>query len=159
MFWSLYNSLWYVAVGILWTAIFTDIMDGYLARKSSSASSLGGLLDHGSDAVFVTLSIAALTTHGFAPQLLVLLIPVAFLQYMLDSKSLTGQPLRASQLGRYNGISYFVFAGFPVMQITLGITLIPFELFIWLGWGLVVTTLISIVDRLNTLFSNRLIDE
>jgi len=86
---------------------------------------------------------------------LVYVIPAAFVQYMLDSKALAGQPLKASSLGKYNGISYFVFAGFPVMQLTLGITLIPFSWFVWIGWGLVVTSVISMVDRLVTLLSNK----
>ncbi len=85
-------------------------------------------MDHGSDAFFVTFTIAALTHHEWAPVVLVCIIPAAFVQYMLDSKALAGQPLKASSLGKYNGISYFVFAGFPVMQLALGITLIPFEL-------------------------------
>ncbi len=159
MFWSVFISAWTIAVAVLWAAIFTDILDGYLARRSNAASPFGGLLDHGSDAVFVTCGIAALTFHGWAPVLLPLIIPVAFIQYMLDSKSLSGQPLRTSSLGRYNGIAYFVFAGFPVMQLALQITLIPFHLFIWIGWGLVVTSLISMIDRLVTLLSNRAIDE
>ena len=154
MAWSVYHSNWYFAVTILWTAIFTDILDGHLARKKNLTSAMGGLMDHGSDALFVTLTIAALTHHEWAPIALVLVIPAAFIQYMLDSKALAGQPLKASLLGRYNGISYFVFAGFPVMQLTLGITLIPFSWFIWIGWGLVVTSVISMVDRLVTLLSN-----
>jgi len=154
MAWSVYHSSWYVAVTILWTAIFTDILDGHLARKKNLTSAIGGLMDHGSDAFFVTFTIAALTHHEWAPAALVLVIPAAFIQYMLDSKALAGQPLKASLLGRYNGISYFVFAGFPVMQLTLGITLIPFSWFVWIGWGLVVTSVISMVDRLVTLLSN-----
>ena len=155
MAWSVYHSNWYFAVTILWTAIFTDILDGHLARKKNLTSAMGGLMDHGSDALFVTLTIAALTHHEWAPIALVLVIPAAFIQYMLDSKALAGQPLKASLLGRYNGISYFVFAGFPVMQLTLGITLIPFSWFVWIGWGLVVTSVISMVDRLVTLLSNK----
>lgn len=155
MAWNVYHSNWYVAVTILWTAIITDILDGYLARKNNLTSAIGGLMDHGSDAFFVTCTIAALTHHQWAPAVLVYVIPFAFVQYMLDSKALAGQPLRASSLGKYNGISYFVFAGFPVMQLTLGITLIPFDWFIWIGWGLVVTSAISMVDRLVTLLLNK----
>ncbi len=155
MAWNVYHSNWYVAVAILWIAIVTDVLDGYLARKNDLTSAIGGLLDHGSDAFFVTCTIAALTHHNWAPILLVYVIPAAFIQYMLDSKALAGQPLKASSLGKYNGISYFVFAGFPVMQLTLGITLIPFEWFLWIGWGLVLTSAISMVDRLVTLLSNK----
>ena len=155
MAWNVYHSNWYVAVAILWTAILTDILDGYLARKKNLTSAIGGLMDHGSDAFFVTFTIAALTHHEWAPVVLACIIPAAFVQYMLDSKALAGQPLKASSLGKYNGISYFVFAGFPVMQLTLGITLIPFSWFVWIGWGLVVTSAISMVDRLVTLLSNK----
>ena len=35
MAWNVYHSNWYVAVAILWTAILTDILDGYLARKKN----------------------------------------------------------------------------------------------------------------------------
>ena len=159
MFFLVYTSNWYAAVTVLWIAIATDVLDGYLARKFESTSSLGGLLDHGSDAIFVTLTIAAHTFHGWAPAVLVLVIPAAFIQYMLDSKALAGQPLRASLLGRYNGIAYFVFAGFPVMQLTLNITLIPFDLFFWIGWGLVLSSAISMTDRRVTLLSNRPVDK
>lgn len=155
MSWTVYHSNWYVAVAILWTAIFTDIFDGYLARRKSLTSAIGGLMDHGSDAFFVTLTIAALAHHNWAPVALVCIIPAAFVQYTLDSKALAGQPLNASALGKYNGISYFVYAGFPVMQLALGITLIPFDWFVWIGWGLVVTSAISMVDRLVTLLSDK----
>ena len=155
MAWNVYHSNWYISVAILWTAIFTDLLDGYLARKKNLTSAIGGLIDHGSDAFFVTFTIAALTRHEWAPVMLVCIIPAAFIQYMLDSKALAGQPLKASSLGKYNGISYFVFAGFPVMQLALGITLIPFDWFVWIGWGLVVTSAISMVDRIITLLSNK----
>jgi cardiolipin synthase len=155
MAWNVYHSNWYISVAILWTAIFTDLLDGYLARKKNLTSAIGGLIDHGSDAFFVTFTIAALTHHEWAPVMLVCIIPAAFIQYMLDSKALAGQLLKASSLGKYNGISYFVFAGFPVMQLALGITLIPFDWFVWIGWGLVVTSAISMVDRTITLLSNK----
>ncbi len=151
MAYGIVEDNWLLAVAVLWTAIATDISDGLIARAQNSTTTLGGLLDHGSDAFFVTISIAALTTHDLAPPMLAILIPAAFTQYMLDSHALAGQPLRASSLGRYNGIAYFVFAGWPVMQFTLGITLIPFDWFIWIGWGLVITTVISMSDRLITL--------
>ncbi len=150
-----YMSEWYIAVTILWIAIATDIADGYIARKNDAATPLGGLLDHGSDAIFVTLTLAAWTTHNWVPIALPVLIPMAFAQYMLDSDALRGKPLRASQLGRYNGIAYFVLAGFPVMQLTLGLTPIPFDYFVYLGWGLVITTLISMTDRAVTLYRVR----
>jgi len=154
MFYCIFKAYWFLAATTLWLSVFSDILDGFLARKLKTVSNLGGLIDHGSDAMFVTLTVAALTFHNFAPPALALIIPAAFLQYVLDSKTLSGQPLRANNLGRYNGIAYYVFSGFPVMQIALGITLIPFDWFIWIGWALVLSTAISMIDRLATLMSN-----
>lgn len=150
---SIHGSQWMVATTLLWVAIATDVADGYLARRKAQTTPLGGVLDHASDATFVTLALAALTTHGWVPVALPALIPFAFLQYLLDSKSLRGKPLRASQLGRYNGICYFVLVGFPVMQLSLDLVVLPFQLLHYIGWGLVLTTTLSMVDRLITLLS------
>ncbi|MCY4532735.1 MAG: CDP-alcohol phosphatidyltransferase family protein [Gammaproteobacteria bacterium] len=142
---------WVLAAVVLWIAIGTDIADGRLARYLGQESNLGGLLDHSSDAVFVSVTLAALVHHALIPVVLPCLVILAFLQYMLDSKSLAGKPLKTSQLGRYNGICYFILAGFPVMQHALQITLISNDYFPWLGWGLVLSTAISMIDRLATL--------
>jgi len=151
MIWLVAESEWLIAAALIWLAVATDVLDGFLARRLGSSSSMGGVLDHGSDALFVTAIIFALTFHGWAPIVLPILIPAAFLQYLLDSRALQGQPLRASFLGRYNGIAYYFYAGWPVQQHALGLTPIPFDWFIWIGWGLVMTTVISMLDRLVTL--------
>ena len=159
MAWNVYYANWYFAAAILWTAVFSDLLDGFLARKNKQTSAIGGLLDHGSDAVFVTATVAAFTHHNWAPIALALIIPIAFLQYVFDSKALEGRPLKANLLGKYNGISYFIFAGFPVMQLSLNVTFIPFEWFIFIGWGLVITSALSMADRFSTLLLNRTIDK
>jgi len=159
MFYYVHQASWLMAALILWLSIFSDFLDGFLARKFDTVSNLGGLLDHGSDAIFVSMTIAALTFHDFAPPALAIIIPAAFLQYMLDSKTLSGRPLRASYLGRYNGIAYYVFSGLPIMQIALDITLIPFDSLIWIGWILVLSTTISMINRLATLLSNWFVDK
>ena len=148
------GSHWWLATGVLWLAVATDLLDGRLARAAGQATPTGMALDHGSDALFVTLALAALAGHGWAPWLLPVLVPLAFLQYLLDSGALAGKPLRASQLGRYNGIAYFVLAGFPIMQQSLALPLVPYAYFVYLGWGLVITTLISMLDRLLALRRN-----
>ena len=148
----LYNA-WLLAACFLWIAIATDLLDGQLARRTQAASPMGTMLDHGSDAAFVTLALGALAAQGWAPWALPIIIPAAFIQYALDSGALQGKPLRASALGRYNGIAYFVMAGFPIMQQALGLTVVDFAHLYYLGWGLVITTAISMADRLATLLS------
>ena len=145
------QGAWLYACIILWIAIATDIADGQLARHLRAQSNLGGVLDHGSDAVFVTIMLAALVYHDLVPLVLPVLIPVAFLQYMLDSKALAGKSLRTSILGRYNGICYFVLGGFPIMQHALQIYLIEASTIFWVGWGLVLSTIASMIDRLLSL--------
>ena len=88
---------------------------------------------------------------GLVPLLLPILVMAAFTQYTLDSSALAGQPLRASLLGRYNGILYFVLAGFPIMQHALNTYLLPDIAFMYFAYLLIVSTLISMTERLVTL--------
>lgn len=147
----IWRGEWQAAAVVLWLAIATDMADGYLARRFDSETSLGGLLDHSSDAFFVALALVALASHGLVPFALPVLVVLAFSQYMADSRALAGRPLRTSHLGRYNGICYFILAGFPVMEHALDLYPIPLDYFPWLAWGLVISTIISMADRLHTL--------
>jgi phosphatidylglycerophosphate synthase len=147
------NEAWIGAAVVLSIAVVTDISDGYIARIRNQTTALGGFLDHSSDAVFVTLLLIALAEHGLVSLVLPVFVVAAFLQYTFDSKVLEGLPLRTSSLGRYNGISYFIFGGLPVMQNALQIYIIPDDYFPYLGWGLVLSTTISMLDRAYTLIS------
>ncbi len=51
---------WQSMSWILLAALVTDLADGQLARRWQQTSPLGGLLDHGSDAILVTSILAAL---------------------------------------------------------------------------------------------------
>ena len=151
MLYLVWSENWPLAALTLCIAIATDLADGHIARLRNQTSALGGLLDHSSDAVFIASSLFALSFHGLIPIILPVLVVLAFLQYTFDSKALSGQPLRTSSLGRYNGIAYFVMAGIPIIQNALQLKLIPDVYIPWLAWGLVVTTIISMLDRLITL--------
>ncbi len=150
-FYFIVQTNWIVAAIILIASIGTDLLDGFLARRWNQTSAFGGLIDHGSDAILVTTMLSAEVMLGIVPAILPALVILAFTQYTLDSKALAGQPLRASILGRYNGILYFVLAGFPIMQHALGIFLLPEIAFRYGAWVLVATTSISMADRLITL--------
>ena len=136
-----------VALGLFLWAVTTDFVDGSLARRSGRVSSLGGLLDHGTDALFCSVGLGALAWLGVVPVVLPLLVAAAFLQYMLDSRSIAGQPLRASFLGRWNGIFYFVMLGIPIVRDALGIGWPGPGLVVAIGWALVVSTVASMADR------------
>ena len=132
-------------------AIATDFADGPLARKRGESSPFGALFDHGTDATFVVLGIGALVSRGFAPAVLPLLVALAFIQYALDSRALAGMHLRASVLGRWNGIFYFVLLGTPIIRNTLGWSWPGDSFILAIGWVLVVSTAVSMADRLLAL--------
>jgi phosphatidylglycerophosphate synthase len=132
---------------LFWLAVATDALDGRVARRFGEASALGGFLDHVTDATFVSLGLAGLALLGEAPALLPPAVALAFLQYTLDSRVIQGAALRASALGRWNGIAYFVPIGTVVVRDALGLGWPPAELVLWLGWLLVGTTLLSMADR------------
>lgn len=129
-------------------AVATDLADGRVARRYGEASSLGGFLDHATDALFVASGLGALAHAGAVPAALPPLVLAAFAQYALDSRALAGRPLRASALGRWNGVAYFVLLGIPVVRDGLAIGWPPGALVRALGWALVATTCASMLDRL-----------
>lgn len=139
-----------MAAGVLVLAIVSDIYDGKLARRFNQATPLGGLLDHSTDALFVTTGCWALAQIDLINPWLGWLIPLAFLQYMLDSKALSGEALRTSQLGRLNGIAYFAVLGVAIGAGVLDVDFLQ-PVVSTLAWVLVGTTIASIADRGVTL--------
>ena len=135
------------AAGLFAWAVASDFADGTLARRRGQASSFGGLLDHATDAFLCTLGLGALAWVGLVPAVLPFLVCIAFVQYMLDSRSLAGRPLRASSLGRWNGIFYFVLLGIPIVRDALGLDWPGSFLVLAIGWGLVASTVGSMLDR------------
>jgi cardiolipin synthase len=138
-----------MASGIFFFAVATDVADGWVARRYGEASPLGGLADHLVDAIFVTTGAAALAAGGVLPVFLAPLIAAAFTQYMLDSGALAMRGLRPSLLGRYNGIAYYVIVAVPIVRDSLDLAWPPPGLVLGLGWALVISTLLSMADRLR----------
>ena len=128
-------------------AIATDLADGRVARMRGEESALGGLLDHSCDAIFVAVALAACAWRGLVPVVLPPLILLAFAQYALDSRAIAGHRLRASFIGRWNGIAYFVLLGIPVVRDGLDLGWPPASWVLAIGWGLVVSTIVSMADR------------
>ena len=155
--WSAAGEHWPAALLLWLLAIVTDVFDGVLARRFGAASSGGGLFDHGTDCAFVTFSLGGLANAGWVPWLLPILVPLAFLQYALDSRVLAGRPLRTNRIGKSNGIGYFVVAGAVIVPNALGWgDWLPTVLGGALAWLLVATTLLSMGERLLLTFRGRL---
>jgi phosphatidylglycerophosphate synthase len=148
----IFHSSWLAAALCFALAVATDAVDGPLARRLGQASALGGLLDHATDALFVTLVLATAALAGSVTWLLPTLIPVAFVQYVADSSALRGRPLRGNRLGRLNGISYFVLAGTVIVvplaaSVWPGLAGVGAALTWWVSVALVLTTACSMIER------------
>jgi phosphatidylglycerophosphate synthase len=135
------------ALAIYALAVVSDFADGWVARRYGEASPLGGFMDHAVDAAFVSSGCAALALSGVLPALLPLLIALAFAQYAIDSRVGTSRPLRASSLGRWNGIAYYVAVAVPLIRDGLGLGWPAPAAVRALGWLLVASTLLSMADR------------
>lgn len=148
---------WRLAGLIFAGAVASDFLDGIIARWRNTVSNLGGVLDHTADAVFVAVTLWGIaylevgTGTDVVPGILPWLIVLAFLQYLFDSKALSGQPLRASWLGRTNGIAYYVVAGTVIGRNALGLDWLPDEAIYWATLAVLVSTLASMFDRLRAL--------
>lgn len=138
---------WAAAAFVL--AVVTDLADGPVARRRAEVSALGGFIDHGVDALFCAAAMAALAMAGLVPGILPVLVVAAFLQYAVDSRAFAGRPLKASRIGRHNGVAYYVLVGIPVVRDGLGLAWPPDSWVLWLGWLLVATTAVSMFDRLR----------
>ncbi len=152
--WAAAVQHWLVAALILLLAIATDVLDGIFARRSGLASNQGALFDHGTDCAFITCTLGGLASAGWVPWILPILIPVAFIQYVLDSRALAGRKLRTNSLGKSNGIGYFVLAGIIIFSNALG-WIWPLTLITFLAWLLVASTLASAVERLAFVLRGR----
>ena len=108
--WTITGAQWLMAAITITLAIVTDVYDGKLARHYNNASPLGGLFDHGTDALLVSSSAWALAQTGLIHPWLWPIIGLAFAQYALDSRILLGRVLRTSKLGKFNGVGYYVLA-------------------------------------------------
>ena len=152
---SIWTGSWRLAATLFVVAVVTDVSDGIVARRRGEVTVFGGLLDHTIDALFVTVTLGALAALGIVPVVLPPLAITSFVQYVWDSKALSGAPLRASVLGRWNGIGYYALVGTAVLKQTLGADWLPDAAVLAAGWLLVATTLASMADRALALWRIR----
>jgi phosphatidylglycerophosphate synthase len=143
-----------VVAFMLVVAIASDYLDGPVARRMGTASATGMLFDHTTDCLFVTGGLAGAALAGSITAILPALIPLAFGQYVADSYVWSRRrQLRASFLGRWNGIFYFV----PIVLIATARLAVPPRLASLLdyaagalGYLLVASTAASMLDRATT---------
>ena len=153
--WAILQGRGVLALGLFALVVTSDMLDGFIARRRRQVTRVGTLLDHGADAIFV-ISMTALCAHlGLLPSFLSPLIALAFIQYVLDSHVLAGAGLRASVIGRWNGIAYFAAVGSAIFvhHYARGAGIVSL---LWAaGCVLAATTVISITERAVHLLRRR----
>lgn len=152
---AIFHTQWGIAAGLATAAVISDLADGPIARARNEVSAAGSLLDHGSDAIYVSCCLLALAAGGYIPFLLPLLVIASFSQYVLDSSALSGQQLRSSRLGRWNGIGYFALLPCLLFPPALFATFLPHALVSVAAWLLIISTVLSMLDRGWTLLQLR----
>jgi len=145
--WAIIEHEWLTAAALFTIAVLTDYFDGPLARYYGQATPFGGFADHATDALFVTSSCTALAMADYIPVYLPCLIPIAFLQYTVDSRALKGQSLRPNPLGRFNGIAYYVVPGVVIGGHVLSIWDYLAALTTAFAWALIMSTVVSMALR------------
>ena len=96
------------AFGLLLFAAFTDVLDGYLARKLGACSIFGAYFDATADFLFILIAFGAFVMQGVYPAWTLLVIGGMFLQFVLTSR--LGQPVY-DPVGKYYGMFLFVVTG------------------------------------------------
>ena len=144
---AIWRGAWHISAALFAVAVVTDFFDGIVARSRNEVTVLGGLLDHSIDALFVTVTLTALAIMNVVPAILPPLVMTSFVQYVWDSKALSGAPLRASVLGRWNGIGYYVIVGIVVVTYALELDWPTQPSISIIAWALVVSTGLSMCDR------------
>ena len=136
---------------LLTAAIFTDLLDGAVARRRGRATPGGQLFDHATDFLFVAACLGGAALSGRVTAALPVLVVLAFAQYVVDSYWLHREKrLRMSAVGRWNGIGYFV----PLVVLAAApLEVIPHQAAVLTplagitAWVLVGSTVVSIIDR------------
>ena len=83
----------------------TDIFDGYLARKFKATSKFGAYYDATTDFIFIIGIFVLFYTDGYYPTWLLLLIGIAFTQFL--ATSIYAKKLY-DPVGRYLGSALFI---------------------------------------------------
>jgi len=119
--------------------MFTDFLDGYVAKKLEATSRLGSYFDVTADFLLVSGMFITFVLEEFYPPWILLLIVFVFVQFMLTS--LYSKRTVYDPVGKYYG---------SLMYGGIGLTLLFPERLVYsiVTIGIVVSTIVSLVSRL-----------
>lgn len=108
------------ALVVLVIASFTDLLDGYLARRLGQVTRLGQLLDPAADRLYIFAALVGLAAHGLVPWWIVVVIVARDVFLLVLGVVLANHgygPLPVHQLGKV--ATFALFFGVPVIMLGL----------------------------------------
>lgn len=151
--WATLSEQWFIAFAVTVYAVVSDLIDGPIARRLQQATNLGTRIDHTADFVFVFIGLVSLALHdaSVVPFVLPAIQLFAFLEYAYTGPQ-SDTSLLPSNLGRYNGILYFVVVATVTTQYAFLLNWIPSVLIYSFCWLLIASTIASIASRVVARF-------
>ena len=142
-----------ILVGAIFiTAFLSDLLDGFVARKTNTVSEIGKIIDPLADKIFVGLVVIAMAAYG--------MIPIWFLVTILarDLLIVTVGVWAKRKLGvvlpsNYPGKAAVFAMALTLLLIVSGVTGNPIVLMEWLSVGLMVVSVVVYGMRLSSLLS------
>lgn len=112
LFYCYLNEMRVVSIIIFIIALFTDYLDGFIARKLKVTSNYGAYLDTIADFVLIVTIFLAFVIVGLYPYWILILIVFMFLQFILTSG--IKKPIY-DPIGKYYGAFLFASAGLTLI--------------------------------------------
>jgi cardiolipin synthase (CMP-forming) len=109
-----------LALILLIVASFTDLLDGYLARRLNQVTRLGQLLDPAADRLYIFAALLGLAANGLVPWWIVVVIVARDVFLLVLGVVLANHgygPLPVHQLGKV--ATFALFFGVPVIMLGL----------------------------------------
>lgn len=107
-------------------AAATDLIDGWVARRTDSASERGRWFDHVADIIFLLAGFVALALIGAVSAVAPVAIAGAFSFYVVDSlRQSETRSLVASRLGHMAGVMNYVVLGTVVFSLATDGAVVP----------------------------------
>lgn len=113
------------ALIVLIIASFTDLLDGYLARRLNQVTRLGQLLDPAADRLYIFAALVGLAANGLVPWWIVVVIVARDVFLLVLGVVLANHgygPLPVHQLGKV--ATFALFFGVPVIMLGLAFPMV-----------------------------------
>ncbi len=135
----------WVALAIFLCAAFTDLLDGYLARRWGQVTTIGTLLDPIADKLLISAAFISLVQVRAVPGWIVILIigrefAVSGLRSIAAAE---GYTIKASELGKTKTITQVIAISCLLLSIRHRELAQPA---IWATWGVVIFAMLSALD-------------